>query len=1046
MPRLIRWSFLAVTLAGPVFAASISAPPDFSRDVRPILADNCFKCHGPDEGSREGGLRLDQREAALKGGKSGLAAISPGKPAESELLARINETDPDELMPPRDANKTLTPAQKETLRRWIAAGAEYREHWAFVAPVRPAVPGEKTASPRLSASNPIDAFVRAKLAEEKLTASPPADAATLSRRLHLDLVGLPPLPHEVDAFAAAYARAPDAAVTTLVDRLLASPHYGEKWGRHWLDAARYADSDGYEKDKRRTVWLYRDYVISALNRDLPYDRFLLEQLAGDLLPNPTPEQITATGFLRLSMLNEEGAIDPEQFRMDAMFDRMDVLGKGVLGLTLACAQCHTHKYDPITHEEYYRFFAFLNNDHEAMPAMYSPEQRRTIAGLQRELEQLENEMRAKRPLWRDELACWEAELRASQGEWETLTLENVGDNAQRYEKLADGSLLAAGWAPGAFTARFKSAASALRKITAFRIELMTHPDLPAGGPGRSYKGTFALTEFEVRTDEPEPAETKKKLGPALKFASATADVDTPRADLEERFRRSNAPGAMIGPAALAIDGDAKTAWGSELGPGLRNADRAAIFTLKEPLVLTADDRLFIRLAQTHGGGSDDFATQALGRFRIQITDAEKTPAPVLANQVREALAIAPARRTPEQQTAIFRAWAATVSDWKEENKKLAAIWQRWPEYTTTYALQRRAQPRVTSVLDRGNWLKPLRAVAAGTPAFLHALPRERDGSRLELARWLTDAKSPVTARVFVNRVWQQYFGTGLVATAEDFGLQGDAPSHPALLDWLACELMQPSTPGVATWSIKHLHRLIATSATYRQSSRVTPELLARDPDNRLLARGPRFRVEGEIVRDIALAASGLLNAKIGGPSVMPPAPADLFKPPASYAPFPWREETGTEKYRRALYTFRRRSTPYPMLQVFDTPNGETACVRRLRSNTPLQALTLLNEPIFMDTAIALARRTLEDAGPDDAARVTYAFRRVVSRAPDRDEHAALLGLLHQQRRRHAAGELDPAEMFSPEQPPPLGATLADWAAFTVVARTILNLDEAITKE
>ena len=1029
---------LLLTLAGSAFAASAAAP-DFSREVRPILADNCFKCHGPDDSARKGRLRLDESESARKGGKSGLPAIVPGKPDQSELILRIHETNSEDVMPPPDTNKVLTAAQKDTLRRWIASGGIYEEHWAFVSPNRPAPPAVRNHTwPR----GAIDSFVLARLEREKLSPSPPADAITLCRRLHLDLVGLPPSPHEADAFAVAYQRAPDAAVKELVDRLLASPHYGEKWGRHWLDVARYADSDGYEKDKRRTVWLYRDYVISALNRDLPYDRFLVEQFAGDLLPDATPEQITATGFLRLSMLNEEGAIDPEQFRMDAMFDRMDVLGKGVLGLTLACAQCHTHKYDPVTHEDYYRLFAYLNNDHEAMPAMYSPEQRKTIAALNAELEKLQDEMRGKLPDWSKRLERWEENARSAEPKWETLSLENIGDNAQRYEKLSDGSLLAAGWAPPAFTARFK-ASPTLRKITAFRVDVLTHPDLPAGGPGRSYKGTFALSEFEIRMREPAPGDEEKKPGPPLKFASAAGDVETPRADVEERFRRPNVAGAHIGPAALAIDGETRSAWGSDLGPGQRNADRAAIFRLQEPLQLAEGEHLFIRLVQMHGGTDND--AQNLGRFRIEVTDAAAPPKQVLAAEVRQALTIPREQRSPGQAAAVFRAFAGTVTEWKEDNRKLAAIGQRWPEYTTTYALQRRHEPRVTSVLDRGDWLKPLRAVAPGTPAFLR-VPTPKDASRLGLARWLTDPKSSVTARVFVNRVWQQYFGTGLVATAEDFGLQGEPPSHPGLLDWLACEFMQPSTPGVAPWSIKHLHRLIATSATYRQASRVTSALLERDPDNRLLARGPRFRAEAEVVRDIALAASGLLDPKVGGRSVMPPAPPDMFKPPASYAPFLWVPESGPEKYRRALYTFRRRSTPYPLLQTFDTPNGETSCVRRLRTNTPMQALTLLNEPVFMDAAIALARQTLEHAPADDPARVIHAFRRVVSRVPTRDEETTLLGLLARQRQRYANGELDPAIMFAPEQPPPLGATLADWSAFTVVARAILNLDEAITKE
>ena len=1042
------WRVVWFLLAAPVGLSSLGAAPDFSREVRPILSDKCFACHGPDAKARKAGLRLDGRQHALHGGKSELPALVPGKPEESEVFIRITSSDTDEVMPPADSPKKLTPAQIDTLRRWIAAGAPYEEHWAFVPPVRPALPAVRNAA---WSRNPIDHFVLQRLEREGLEPSPAAGAETLCRRLHLDLVGLPPAPAEVAAFAAAYARAPDSAVASLIERLLASPHHGEKFARHWLDAARYADSDGYEKDKRRTVWPYRDYVIDALNRDLPYDRFLIEQFAGDLLPDPTPEQIAATGFLRLSMLNEEGAVDPEQFRMEAIVDRMDVLGKSVLGLTLACAQCHTHKFDPLTHEEYYRLFAYLNNDYEAMPAYHPPAERRVIAGLQQEVARLDAAMRAKLPDWAARLARWEEERRAEEPAWTPLTLDYRGDNSQRFERLADGSLIGRTRAPGRGNTQFK-AQSPLRRVTGFRVELFTHPDLPATGPGRSYKGVFALSEFEVRTkaqgiDEPDKTfptpGTKKAPPPSLKFGSAGADVNPPLAELEARFNRI---GYVTGPAPLAVDGDRKTAWGSDVGPAWRNADHAAVFWLAEPLLLAPDEELFITFATDHGGSSDDVASQALGRFRVRVTDAAAPPKLVLPPDVLAALALPRAERSAAQAARIFRAWCGTVPEWKEENRQLAQAWSRWPENATTHALQRRPEPRVTSVLDRGDWLKPLQPVQPGTPAFLHAAPAGGDGSRLALARWLVAPGSPTTARVFVNRIWQAYFGTGLVATAEDFGFQGEPPSHPELLDWLACEFMQPSDPGVAPWSMKHLHRLIASSATYRQSSRVAGALLARDPANRLLARGPRFRAEAEVIRDIALAASGLLNPQIGGPSVMPPAPADLFRPPASYAPFPWVNETGAGKYRRALYTFRRRSTPYPALQVFDAPNGETACVRRLRSNTPLQALTLLNEPIFMDSAVALARRALAESGPGDEARLQHAFMLAVGRTPDRAELGVLLQLAGKQRDRYARGQLDPTELLPAGVAPPVGASTLDWSALTVVARAILNLDETITKE
>lgn len=1033
-------------LAAALRASVAPTPPDFEREVRPILADNCFKCHGMDKAEHR--LRLDLREAALKGGKSGYPAIVPGKPEDSELVERITSTDDDDRMPPADSHKSLTAAQIQTLVRWVKSGAVYQPHWAFVAPVRPALPRVRN---RRWARNPIDRFVLAQLEAEKLSPSPPADGVTLCRRLYLDLVGLPPTPIEADAFSAGFDRAPDAAVARLVDDLLASPHYGEKWARQWLDAARYSDSNGYEKDRMRYIWPYRDYVINAFNRDLPYDRFLVEQLAGDLLPNPTPDQITATGFCRLSMLNEEGAIDPEEFRMVEMFDRMDTLGKSVLGLTINCAQCHNHKYDPVSHEDYYRLFAFLNNDYEAVPAYYTPDQRQTVAGLRAEFEKVDARIRAKLPDWGERLARWEDARRRAEPVWQTAALENQGDNGQRYNRLADGSLLACGASGTSMPARFKFHTT-LSRITAFRLELLNHPDLPAGGPGRSYQGLFALSEFgaEVEADKPAaatpaaPGPAEEKPAPAarkVKFASAADDFGLAQ---DAFFQAFGLPSdGDVGPAAFAIDGNRKTAWSNDLGPGRRNEERAAVFRPEVAVVVPASGDVVVLLDQLRHQGSD---TNNLGRFRVLVTDAEKPPEVVLTAAVVQALALPRGKRTPEEQEDIFRAWAATVPELKDENASLTALWRRWPEHITTYAAQRRDVPRETRILERGDWLKPGRVVKPGVPGFLNPPVANGDGTRLELARWITDPRAPLTARVFVNRVWQAYFGIGLVSTPEDFGLQSQPPSNAGLLDWLACEFMRPTEPGIAPWSIKHLQRLIATSAVYRQSSRITPALLSRDPENRLLARGPRFRVDGEVVRDIALSASGLLNPKVGGRSVMPPAPAYLFQPPASYEPFAWNVEEGDEKFRRALYTFRRRSTPFPMLQAFDAPSGETSCVRRSRSNTPMQALTLLNEPVFVDCAIALARRTLQESGPSDEARVSEAFRYAVSRRPDRDERTALVSLLRKQRQRYAKGELDPAALLPKDLPPPIGVPPSEWASLAVVSRAILVLDETISKE
>ena len=1021
-----------------------AAPPrlDFSREVRPILSENCFACHGQDK--QKGKLRLDLRDFATKPAKSGEIAIVPGKPEESELVRRITTQDADEHMPPEESHKKLTAAQIEILRRWIAEGAIYKGHWAFTPPVQPELPAVKNEK---WVRNPIDRFILARLEAEKLSPSPEADKIALLRRLHLDLIGLPPTIEEINAFVAD--TSPDA-YEKQVDRLLANPHYGERFGRHWLDAARYADSDGFEKDKPRYVWFYRDYVINALNRDLPYDQFIIEQLAGDQLPNATQDQIVATGFLRNSMVNEEGGVDPEQFRMDAMIDRMECVGKGVLGLTVQCAQCHNHKYDPLSQEEYYRLFAFLNNDHEAQRVVYTPPEQMKVADLTRQMREIEMDLKHRTSDWRERMAAWEQSVKNEQPTWIVLPLEYVGENSERYLPQGDGSFLAQGYAPTKHTPTYK-AETDLKNITAFRVELLPDPNLPSGGPGRSFKGTCALTEFSVdAAAASDPKKTQK-----IKFSDASSDYEQPVRDLEPNFYDKSKNKRVTGPAKFAIDGDENTAWGIDAGPGRRNQARKAVFVCEKPIAATqpvthpatqpAKSILTIRLKENHGGwNSDDLMTNNFGRFRISATTASgKITADPLPKRVRDILAIPQGNRTVEQVAEVFGFWRTTVPEWKEANDRIEALWSQWPEGATTFTLMAREKNRDTHILSRGDWLKPTKAVTPGVPAFLNPLPQGSPPTRLTFARWLVDRKAPTTARVFMNRIWLEYFGIGIVSTAEDFGIQSEPPSHPELLDWLACEFMDGG------WSIKRMHRLIVTSATYRQASCVTPELYTRDPYNRLLARGPRFRMEGEIIRDVALSVSGLLNPKIGGRSVMPPAPAFLFQPPASYAPFPWVDETDSEKYRRAIYTFRRRSTPYPVLQAFDAPNGESSCVRRLRSNSPLQALVTLNESMFVDCARALALKTLSEGGSTDEARVAYAFRRTLSREPKPGEMKELLSLLAQERKRFTDGGADPKELAGQPAPPatlPATVTPTQWAAYTLVSRVLLNLDETMTKE
>jgi hypothetical protein len=891
--------------------------------------------------------------------------------------------------------------------------------------------------------NPIDAFVLARLEREGLRPAPPAADHTLLRRLSLDIVGLPPTLEELAAYEAAVDAAQPHAAADAVERLLASPHYGERWGRLWLDAARYADSDGFEKDKPRYVWMFRDWVIDALNADMPYDQFIVEQLAGDMLPGATQDQQVATGFLRNSMINEEGGIDPEQFRMEALYDRMDAVGKAVLGLTVQCAQCHTHKYDPIEQTDYYRMFAFLNNCDEAQVSAYTDEElaqwRETAAVIRK----IEDRLRAENPDWRERMAAWERGLPKNGPAWEIVRPQLDASGSQKHYLLDDGSVLAAGYAPTQHTTEFTVDVTT-PTITAMRLELLNDPNLPRGGPGRSIHGGCALTEFQA--DVAPLAEPGKST--SLKFASATADVNAAHRPLEPTFDDRSNKARVLGGVAYANDGNELTAWTSDDGPANSNVPRQAVFVLDKPLDASAGVRITFKLVQNHGGwNSDDNQNNNLGRFRFAVTGAEGAQANPVPAAVREILAVPADQRTPEQVDRVFGYWRTTVADFAETNRRLAALYESHPRGTTQLVLHERDKLRPTHRLDRGDFLKPAEAVTPGVPAFLHPLARADESTpptRLDFAHWLVDRRSPTTARAIVNRIWQAYFGAGLMTTPEDFGTQGALPSHPELLDWLAVELMDHG------WSLQHIHRLIVDSATYRQSAVATPELLARDPDNVLLARGARFRVDAEAVRDIALAASGLLSRKIGGPSVYPPAPEFLFEPPASYGPKVWSYDTGADKYRRAIYTFRFRSVPYPMLETFDAPKGETSCVRRVRSNTPLQALTTLNETLYMECARALAGEIVADGGATDAERLAFAARRCLSREAAGDELVILQSFLDAQKKRFDAEGADPWPLIveGDERPETLpgNARPQELAAWTALARVMLNLDETITRE
>ncbi|HEX9003630.1 MAG TPA: DUF1553 domain-containing protein, partial [Blastocatellia bacterium] len=740
------------------------------------------------------------------------------------------------------------------------------------------------------------------------------------------------------------------------------------------------------------------------------------------------------------------------------------VGKSVLGLTIQCAQCHNHKFDPIKQDEYYKLFAFLNNSNEANIAVYTPEEQMKRAEIFRRTREIEAELQHKTPDWQARLAAWEESAKKNQPEWIVVRpdVDDISTGGQKYIAYKDGSFLAAGYAPTKHRVKMIWKTS-VKDIAAFRLELLNDPNLPLGGPGRSTKGLGALTEFEV---EAAPVSDPKKIT-KIKLVRATADFNQPERDLEAVFYDKTNRKRITGPIDFAIDGKDETAWGIDAGPGQRNVPRKAVFVAEKPVSLDGETILTFFIKQNHGGwNSDDNQNNNLGRLRLSVTTAKDAVADPLPASVREILSIPANQRSEAQTQAVFGYWRTTVAGWKSDNEQIAELWRGHPEGSSQLVYNERGEMRPTFTLKRGDFLKPDKQIEPGVPAFLNPLPANAPANRLGFAKWMTDRQAPTTARSAVNRIWQTYFGTGIVATSEDFGKQAEAPSHPELLDYLAVELMEGQgdrkisakndpqsairNPQSAGWSQKHIHRLVVTSATYRQSSKVTPDLMQRDPYNRLLARGSRMRVEAEVVRDIALATSGLLNAKVGGPSVFPPSPEFLYLPPTSYGPKPWAEDKGENRYRRAVYTFRYRSVPFPVLQTFDAPTADISCVRRARSNTPLQALTTLNETLFLEAARALATKTVKEGGATDADKVAFAFRRVLSRKPAAAELNELLALKNRQLERFAGGELNPWNLATNDPDKafalPKGVRMDELAAWTAVSRVLLNLDEAITKE
>ncbi len=1011
---------------------------DFGRDVLPILSENCYQCHGPDEHERKAGLRLDTAEGAHED-LGGYAAVTPGNLEKSEIAVRIDSDDEDLVMPPPDSRFSLNDGQRETLRRWITEGGQYQKHWAFV-------------SPQKSEAVGIDELVDTKLAEHDLKRSPLADSAMLCRRLYLDLVGLPPSPQQIDSFATFDAKNRQEAVQQLVTELLNSDAYAEKWARHWLDVARYSDSNGFEKDMPREQWAWRDWVINAIANDKPYDDFVVEQIAGDLLPNPTQDQLVATGFLRNGMVNEEGAIVNEQFRIEGIVDRMDCIGKSVLGLTLQCAQCHTHKFDPLTHDEYFGLFAFLNDTYEAKSWVYNSDQLKKIESTRTSVREIEDRIKQDQPDWRDRLNEWAEGKREQDSHWHVAEpIECVWIGGLNHpEVAADNSILVLGH-PTTTGKMYVTAKPDVKSITAFRIEALRHGDQPFGGPGRSYRGTFAISEVQAwvrETGNSQPGNDDKKLAESdgqwkkIKIDSAVADFSEPKRTIEDLFRVRDSKtdeNRSIGPAAFMIDGDVLTAWRGDRGPLLRHTESVAMLKLAEPLPIGEGTEIKIELTQDHGGNGG-VANLQLGRFRIGYTDA--TEPSIAPHDHGATLALSSPNSSDESK--LFRAWRTSVTELADANQRIAELESQYPEAETSILhLAQTSSPwqRETHLLHRGEWDKPKQPIDAHTPETLHELPIDNP-TRLDFARWLVDEKNPLAARVQVNRVWQAIFGSGLVVTSEDFGKRTEQPEYQSVLDWLAVEFMQHD------WSLKHLIRRIVMSETYQQSSLVTDRLLEIDPENHLLARGARFRAEAEVVRDIALTAAGLIHHQVGGPSVFPPVPQSLLDYNFFKVDY-WEPAEPPQRYRRSIYLFRKRSMPDPVMTTFDAPNADAACARRVRSNTPLAALVSLNEPVFVEAAQAMAVRVLREGGDSEKSRIDYAYRLTTGRHARDTEMDTLLKMLQSNRSRLADGwlSIDHVGFRDPENRPELpdGVTPQDVAAWAMASRVLLNLDETMTR-
>jgi len=995
---VIKLKTYSAALAGLLMAGSAlgaSNSPNFQNQIQPILRTSCYGCHS---GAQPvGKLRLDTKAAAM-------SVIAPGASAKSRLIDRVEGRGGARMPlggPPLEGDKIAL------LKQWIDTGAEWPEeqaagkHWAYIKPVKPAVPAVKHTE---LVRNPIDNFLLARLEQEGLSYSPEASKETLLRRLSLDLIGLPPTPAEIAAFlndtrSDAYQRQ--------VDRLLASPHFGERWARPWLDLARYADSNGYEKDDRRSVWKFRDWVIDALNRDLPFDEFTIEQIAGDMLPNATQEQRIATGFNRNTQFNEEGGVDKDESYFEVQVDRVATTGTVWLGSTLGCAQCHNHKFDPFTQRDFYSMMAFYNNGEknqlntgdtstyyiEPVLEMPTAEQKERREAIEARIKKLVDETTTLTPELKAKEGAWERAVLDAEKVWRVITPEKMtGAAGTTLQAESEGRIFASGEMPRNEEYLIEFALPE-GEASAIRLEALPDARLPRGGPGRDAYGNFNITQVKVEAAE----------------GSGWAPVAVQKLAADT--------------GARSLDSKRGQVWMVDASRDEKRLPRQLVIILDKPVRVS---KVRLTLQQ-----ESEFSCQSVGSFRLSVTKASDPAMIVSVGHAQRGL-LAKTNRTEEEQQKLQDYFLTTAAILQPARDALKQAQEEKEKLEITSTLVMGERPGFDRPSDfvriRGGFAAKSDKVYANVPAILPPLAESDMPNRLGLARWLVSKDNPLAARVAVNRIWEQYFGHGIVETSEDFGTQGQRPSHPELLDWLATEFMDRG------WSMKTIDRLIVTSTAYRQSSNVTPELFARDQYNRLLARGPRYRMAAETVRDTVLAASGLLSPKIGGPSVFPPQPPGIWDMP--YNDDVYEVSKGEDRYRRGIYTFARRSAPYPTQVNFDAPSREICTVRRTRTNTPLQALNLLNDEAFWEAARAMAARLAKEGGSSAASRIDYGYVLATGRHAKPDEVNYLT--------KYQSDELDRFTAHADEAKK-VGGDM-ETASWTMVANVLLNLDETITKE